>query len=592
MFSGALLQKIKGRLVLSEVIGKYIPTKRHGPEYQALCPFHKEKTPSFTINDQKGFYHCFGCGAHGSVIDFIMELENLDFPAAVKFSANLANITLPPEGFKDNTYTIQIQRESTLTSILKLSLNWFQKSLATGSSSLAENFIRQRHLSEEALHTFKIGFSPLDTSELIKNLEKEAFKKEDILACGLFSERSYNKGFTCKLRNRIIFPIFNRKGDPIAFGGRLLEGDGPKYLNTPETDLFKKRETLYNEHIACKVRDKEMPLLVVEGYMDVIRLSSENYPKAVAPLGTSLTEEHILNIWRIDPSPILCFDGDQAGAKASIRSIERALPFLKPGYTLTFLTMPKGQDPDSYIQTKGLEEFRRLFTKKETLFNKLWSHEVDAINNSFTPENLAKLENNMYVHGEKIKDQRVKKYFKDAIKNALYACTRSFSLKRSSTKTPPRILLDQLLREKILFYYLVHMENLFDSYEERLFTLELQDPSLTEIWEKSLYYLSHRGSIEKTSLRTYLLEEGFESDLEKINNSVKLHVPTVTEDNLTQATLHIKELLHSLESSETEKDLKEAKLDMLDKFDSQSWQRYKELKKELLKGRKDEHSSI
>ena len=400
--SPAWLDELRSRTLLSALIGKSTKLQRAGREWKACCPFHNEKSPSFTVNDDKGFYHCFGCGAHGDAIRWMTEQRGLPFIDAVKELAQAAGLDVPQQ---DPRAREKAERASTLHDVMAQAEAWFVEQLGCAEGAHARAYLQKRGISEALARTFRIGFAP-DTRTALRSALKEA-GDEKLVECGLLIKpEEGNREPYDRFRGRLMIPIRDARGRTIAFGGRIL-GDGePKYLNSPETALFDKGRTLFNLDRAAAASRKVNRVIVVEGYMDVIALAGAGIDEAVAPLGTALTEGQLERLWRLDPQPILCFDGDGAGQKASVRAIGRALPFLQPGRTLRFLTLPQGQDPDDLIRAGGRPAMEKLLEMPEPLVDRLWRHEEAALP-LYTPEARAGLKQRLAEHARAIEDKDV-----------------------------------------------------------------------------------------------------------------------------------------------------------------------------------------
>jgi DNA primase len=346
------LDELRARTTLSTLIGKSVKVQKAGREYKACCPFHNEKTPSFTINDEKGFYHCFGCGAHGDAIRWMTDQRGLPFMEAVKE--------------------------------LAAAQNWFEDQLGGIDGGEARDYLKRRGISDATRRTFGFGYSPDSRGKLKTSLRD--FGDPLLIEAGLLidPDASEPQGARAKresydrFRGRLMIPIRDARGRVIAFGGRILGAGEPKYLNSPDTPLFDKGRTLYNLDRASPASRQSGRVIVVEGYMDVIALTQAGFPESVAPLGTALTEHQIERLWKMVEVPVLCFDGDSAGQKAAIRAAMRALPLLRPGHSLAFATLPAGQDPDDLVRASGASAFETVLGGAEPLVERLWKHEVAA----------------------------------------------------------------------------------------------------------------------------------------------------------------------------------------------------------------------
>ncbi|RKQ68074.1 DNA primase [Oceanibaculum indicum] len=418
-FPPEFLNELRDRLAVSEIVGRRVRLQRKGREFQGLCPFHNEKTPSFTVNDDKGFYHCFGCGAHGDVITFAMNTEALSFPEAIEKLAQMAGLQVPVQHPEERA---RDQKRRTLEEVMEAACRWYERNLRLPVGKQAMEYLKGRGLDEATLKRFRLGYAPNERSALKAHLVAEGFEEALIIEGGLHKpaeEASDRPGERARgaidyFRDRVIFPITDRRGRVIGFGGRVM-GDGqPKYLNSPETPLFHKGQVLYGLAQAREAAGKAGSVLVTEGYMDVIGLAMGGFDYAVAPLGTALTEEQILQLWKLAPEPVLCFDGDSAGQRAAARAAERALSLLKPGYSLRFVTLPAKEDPDSLIRKQGPAAMRRLIDEAAPMVTALWRIEQAKLQNE-TPEQLALLRQTLEEHAAKIADRTVQGFYRAAL---------------------------------------------------------------------------------------------------------------------------------------------------------------------------------
>jgi DNA primase len=374
-FPAAFLDELRARLALSSVIGRRVRLQRRGREHLGFCPFHNEKTPSFTVNDDKAFFHCFGCGAHGDVIGFVMRAEGLSFPEAVERCAQEAGLPVPASSPEERA---KAERHATLQGALEAATVWFERQLHGPEGRSGLDYLRGRGLTEETIARFRLGFAPDSRGALKAALMKQSLPESLLVEAGLLIRpQDDNPGPTYdRFRGRVMFPIADRRGRVIAFGGRVMGEGEPKYLNSPETPVFHKGRTLYGLAQARKAARDKGEVIVAEGYMDVIALSQGGFAEAVAPLGTALTEEHLKELWRLAPEPILCFDGDAAGQRAAARAAERALPHLQPGFSLRFALLPAGLDPDDLIRSEGPQRLAEILTAAQPLVDAIWALEA------------------------------------------------------------------------------------------------------------------------------------------------------------------------------------------------------------------------
>jgi DNA primase len=395
--SPAWLDELRARTTLSAVIAPSVKLIRAGREWKACCPFHNEKTPSFTVNDDKGFYHCFGCGAHGDAIRFLTENRGLPFMDAVKELAGKAGMDVPAPDPKAQE---QADRTATLTDVMAEVARWYSEQLGGLAGAEAREYLGRRGIDAATAQRFGLGLAPDNRTALKRALDK--LGEDKLIETGMLiqPEESAKESYD-RFRGRLMIPIRDPRGRVIGFGGRILGPGEPKYLNSPQTILFDKGRTLYNLDRAGPASRTAKRLIVVEGYMDVIALDRAGIAEVVAPNGTALTEAQLERLWRLDPSPILCFDGDAAGKKAAIRAATRALPLLRPDRTLRFVELPAGQDPDDVVRSGGREAFEALLASPEPLDARLWRHELDA-EPLTTPEAWAGLKQRLTIHASAI----------------------------------------------------------------------------------------------------------------------------------------------------------------------------------------------
>ena len=414
-FPPQFLDELRARLPVSEVVGKKVRLTRKGREHLGLCPFHNEKTPSFTVNDDKAFYHCFGCGQHGDVISFAMETEGLSFPEAIERLAAQAGLEVPQSSPEERA---RAKVRATLYDVVEQVCAWYREQLAQPGGRAAYDYLRGRGFSDETIARFRLGFAPDGRGRLLQVMESRGLRLDQLVEAGLLKLPEGGGDPRDYFFNRVMFPINDSRGRVIAFGGRIL-GDGqPKYLNSPETPLFHKGRSLYNFTMAREASREAGTVIVAEGYTDVIALAQAGLPNAVAPLGTALTEDQMRLLWRVADEPVLCFDGDNAGARAALRAAERALPLLQPGKTLRFMALPAGEDPDSLIKARGADGFRSLLAGAHQLVDVIWKAEVSAGKHD-TPERKADLDRRINVRLAQIEDPGVKHHYQETLRQRL-----------------------------------------------------------------------------------------------------------------------------------------------------------------------------
>jgi len=408
-FTPQFLEEIRARLPVSEVVGKRVRLKKAGREWKGLSPFQQEKTPSFTVNDQKGFYHDFSSGKHGNIFDFVMETDGVGFIEAVERLAAMAGLALPavtPDAERHE------QRRKTLYDVMELAAKFFADTLASRNGAKARGYLGDRGLTPATQLQFRLGYALPDRFALKEHLGSHGVPTEDMVEAGLLIGGDDIPVPYDRFRDRVMFPITDLRGRVIAFGGRALEKDVPaKYLNSPETPLFHKGDNLYNLATARAAAHKGASLVVVEGYVDVIAMVTAGFAATVAPLGTALTEDQLALLWKMADEPMLCFDGDEAGRRAAYRAIDLALPLLKPGKSLKFASLPEGHDPDDLLRAGGRAAINEVIEAARPLAHVLWMRETEA-GSLDTPERCAAFEARLAQVVASIGDDSVRKYYR------------------------------------------------------------------------------------------------------------------------------------------------------------------------------------
>ncbi|MEM7778832.1 MAG: DNA primase [Pseudomonadota bacterium] len=408
--------ELRARITLSTVINRTTKLQRAGREWKACCPFHDEKTPSFTVNDQKGFYHCFGCGAHGDVISWMTEQRGLSFIDACKELAAEAGMEVPAP---DPVAAKRAEKRASLVDVTTEAQNWFVQNLKSSEGAEALAYLKGRGLSSATLREFGFGYAPESKQALPTALAR--FDEQMLVETGMRIETDDGTQYD-RFRGRVMLPIQDARGRVIAFGGRILgkrEGVA-KYLNSPDTPLFDKGRNLYNLHRAAPASRQTGRVIVVEGYMDVVALAQAGFADAVAPMGTALTEMQLEMLWRMVEIPILCFDGDTAGQRAAIRAIDRALPLLSPTRSLSILTLPQGTDPDDLVSKHGPEHFSELLEQAQSLVEHIWRYEQNATPLE-TPEQKAHLRQRLIEWSFKIQDVELQKLYRREFLDRYYS---------------------------------------------------------------------------------------------------------------------------------------------------------------------------
>ncbi|MEP7222108.1 MAG: DNA primase [Novosphingobium sp.] len=402
------LDELRARISLSAVIGRTTRLTKAGHEFKACCPFHNEKSPSFTVNDAKGFYHCFGCGAHGDAIRWMTDQRGLSFMDAVKELAAEAGMEVPAA---DPRAAQQAEQRDSLHDVMNAAQKWFVEQLHGPEGEKARTYLASRGFDAHTAARFGFGYAPSGRQAMKAALSQfpEAMLIEAGLRILVDEKEPYDR-----FRGRLMLPIEDARGRVIAFGGRILDAaktDAPKYLNSPDTPMFDKGRTLYNLHRAGPLSRQTGRLVVVEGYMDVIALSAAGIGDCVAPLGTALTERQIELLWRMVEAPVLCFDGDAAGQRAAMRAVTRALPLLRPAHTLRICQLPVGMDPDDLVKRDGAAAMEERLSGAQSLIETLWQYELAAAPLP-TPEDKAGLKARLMAHVETIADPDIKSLYR------------------------------------------------------------------------------------------------------------------------------------------------------------------------------------
>lgn len=397
----AFLDELRTRTLLSALINKSVKLVRAGHEFKGCCPFHNEKTPSFYVNDDKGFYHCFGCSAHGDAIRWMTEQRGLPFIDAVKELASAAGMDMPA---MDQRAAEKAEAARGLHEACAAAAAWFTQQLRGLAGAEARAVLERRGVTAETARAFALGFAPDSRGGLRAALKD--FPEALLIEAGLLIKVDDKPAYD-RFRGRLMIPIRDARGRVIAFGGRIIGEGEPKYLNSPDTPLFDKGRTLYNLDRAAAAARKAGRIIVVEGYMDVIALAQAGFGEVVAPLGTALTNAQMERLWRLADVPILCLDGDAAGQKAALRAAHRALPLLAPGRSLSFATLPAGQDPDDLVRVSGPAAVEALLAQTGPLVERLWQAEL-AAGPLTTPEDRAGLKQRLNALANSVTDPSVR----------------------------------------------------------------------------------------------------------------------------------------------------------------------------------------
>lgn len=566
-FPPGFLDELRSRVSLADLVGKRVRLTRKGREYGGLCPFHNEKTPSFYVVEDKGFFHCFGCGAHGDAVGFVMRSENLDFIEAVERLAGVAGVQVPQQTPLERE---KAQRQKTLLEALAAAARFYEERLWSPAGLRGREYLAGRGLDEETMRRFRLGWAGEDRNALRRALTPE-FPLPLLMEAGLLHASDYGGEPYDYFRERVIFPIGDRAGRVIAFGGRALGDQQPKYLNSPEHPLFEKGRVLYGLSAARVNAAKEAEAggpgaIVTEGYMDVIALHRAGFTTAVAPLGTALTENHLAELWRLAPEPVLCFDGDAAGQRAALRALHRALPLLKPGQSLRFVTLPPGDDPDSLIRNSGSLAFEQVLHAAKPLAEMLWRSELDA-KPITTPERRADLEHRLMAHAGNIADRTVQAEYRRFLRERLFAFGRTspagakFSRKGRQFPRAPASPLGALRgdapppppaprrrqREVLIGLLLEHPFLVAEAHEE-IAALDFPEPELDRLRRAILEVEVMSPGLDAEALRQHLGQNGFAMTVDAVARALTDHakfLSRVTEaEGVRKSWLHLTQMVH------------------------------------------------
>jgi len=585
------LEELRSRIPLSGLVGRKVKLARRGREFVGLCPFHHEKTPSFYVVEDKSFFHCFGCGAHGDAIGFLMRADNLDFIEAVEQLAGEAGLTVPQASAQERELAL---RQKTLLEVTEAAARFYESCLWAASGDRAREYLQRRGLDEETIRRFRLGWAP-DERHALRRALRGDFPDALLIEAGLQRPRHDGSETSDYFRNRVMFPIGDRAGRVIAFGGRIL-GDGqPKYLNSPDTPLFEKGRVLYGWSAARAgatrdTEDHEPTIIVTEGYMDVIALHRAGLATAVAPLGTALTEIQLQQLWRLASEPILCFDGDTAGQRAAERAARRALPLLRPGRSLRFASLPSGEDPDSIIRTSGRGAFDGLLTAARPLSMTLWDFELRG-KRVDTPERRADLERRLMEHVAHISDRTVQAEYRRFFRERLFEFARPVRLPLKATARPqPGFVRDapetprasgRKQREN-LFRIVLHFPWLIDEVSEELAALEIPEPELDSLRRRILDLFVGEPGLDARALQQHFVQNGLAATVEK------LLLPSVDTTFLAQcsdatATRRKWADVISTLRGDHRCALAEATNDLISDVSSESWERFLAAREMLLR---------
>ena len=531
-FGSQLIDEIKTRIKVSDIVSKKVKLAAKGKEFIGLSPFSNEKTPSFTVSDEKGFYHCFSSGEHGSVFDFVMKTENLSFKEAVKKLASYAGIKIEESAYKKEDVIVQ-NKIKNLKDILKISSTWYHHNLKRElkTNKYLQEIFKKRNFNETIINNFCLGYAPKKNDTIYNYLKSKNFSSKDILDSGLIIISSKNNEKFDRFNNRIIFPIYDYFSNVVGFGGKALsENQIGKYVNSPSTDVFKKGDLLFGWQQCKNNPIQKNELYIVEGYTDVISMHNAGFKNTVAPLGTAISIKQIIYSWRISKEPTLCMDGDEAGQKASKRIPELIFPYLKPGYSLNFVKLPSGEDPDSLILSDNLKDLSLFFESKSSLADYVWNNLIYGKNFN-TPEKRAELEEEINRLTRLINDFTVKKNYKNFFREKFFQEFK-FSGKRIQNKEKKEYLLNKniininKITERVLIGTIILYPNLLKNVSDKFKSINFTYEKFNNIKDLIVEFFNKKKTIENLDIRATLLNSKYRRIiLEIIDKSILLHAP-------------------------------------------------------------------
>src|SRR6266852_5399423 len=587
-FPPGFLDELRSRIPLGDLVGRRVRLTRRGREQAGLCPFHNEKTPSFYVVEDKGFFHCFGCGAHGDAIGFLMRADNLVFIEAVERLAGEAGIAVPQQTPQDRE---RAQRQKTLLEALAAAGDFYEAQLWAPAGARARQYLTARGLDEETIRRFRLGWAGDDRQALRRALSGD-FPEALLHEAGLLRTPEDGGNPYDYFRGRVMFPIGDRAGRTIAFGARTLGDDQPKYLNSPDTPVFEKGRVLYAWATAraglARQPEGAAAAIVVEGYMDVIALSRAGFATAVASLGTALTEMQLAELWRLSPEPVLCFDGDTAGQRAALRALGRALPILQPGRSLRFAALPPGEDPDSLIRGAGRPAVAAILAAARPLSEMLWQAEL-AARPIDTPERRADLEGRLMTHAGLIADRTVQNEYRRFLRERLFQLGR-VGRPGSRRAAPPSPLAREgpppplprspgRVNREVFLAVFVRWPGMIEEWIEEIAAIDVPEPELDSLRGAILEIAHAHPGLDAGAFQQHLANCGHAEILSALTLTVARHAgfaarggddPEVIRLGLTETL----QLLRAQHPGDREAASRAFGADMSD----ENWQRLKALK--------------
>lgn len=616
-FPKSFLDELKSRIRVSDVVGRKVKLTRRGREFVGLSPFNNEKSPSFTVNDDKQFWHCFSSGEHGDVIKFLEKTENLSFLEAVERLAGEAGMEMPQR----DPHHVEREREAaTLIDVMEMAARFFRDKLKSGAGAEARRYLERRGMKAETIERFGLGYAPGldrgDRHQLMNWLKGQDVTVAQMAEAGLIIHGDDIPEPYDRFRNRLMFPICDARGRVIAFGGRALDVEQKaKYLNSPETPLFHKGRGLYNLHMARKPAYDAGTVIAVEGYMDVIGLAQGGIDNAVAPLGTALTEDQIGLMWRMSPEPILCFDGDRAGLKAAFRAVERVLPLLKPGHSLRFALLPEGKDPDDLVREQGSVAMREVLDAARPLSDMVWEKEYSA-GVWDTPERRAALEARIEEVIGQIADPKVKGHYGQDLRGRIAKLfgrnqgqrvpfqPRSGGFRRQPWKpgqkfdprlqpVTPELRRSALARsdvgaarrmEEVILTVLLNHPSLLEVYWEEISRLEIKTPALDKLRNEIIDIAALNAPLEREVLMNHLVDRDLMEPAQRLAGGAAVQSDrfALAEASLQKAEAGLLEMLdRHRRTISLEAEFRAAERALAEEMSDENWARMQDLQREL-----------
>jgi len=602
-YSKEFIAEIKNKLNVSDVVNKFVKLTRRGNEFVGLSPFKSEKTPSFTVNDSKEFYHCFSTSEHGDMFSFMMKHKGYTYPESIEYLASLAGLD-PSVGIISSNYNDNFVDNTNLKKIFNDANNFFKNNLA--NSDPTNKYLIKREISKNIIDVFSLGYASSKSDSLYQFLLSKKFELKDMLESGLIKKSTKNNNeYYDFFRSRLVFPIRDSRSNIIAFGGRALDKSNIKYINSSENKLFKKGYNLYNLDLAIEKNHKIDDLIIVEGYMDVISLYQNGFETTVAPLGTALTNPQIEKAWRYCKSPIICFDGDVAGNKAAYRSAINVLQVIKPEHSIRICSLNDNLDPDDYIKEKGKASFGKLINNAKGLSDFIWENEYSKIK-SLSPEDLAGFENRIKSLINEIKDETVKNYYKKdylqklqdlrAVKNYQNNNYQNNNYqkpwkKSNFVKISSEILRSERgsinedsshIREKVILLCIIENPNLISDFFEEIGILTFNKSVFSRLCSFIVEYASNDNKeLEKTALKSYLSSSEFSNIVSEIYKEELLRTyKSLLDSDYNDLKLTFIELLNRQSKIASDTQLEDAEALLAENMDDDSFEKFLKLKKD------------